>query len=447
MSDHKPVSPNNYFNESLNGQLLAGALIIAVSNPPEEESGILTIENDNSERREIVYYASKSGNNLYIPSWGRGLGGTTDQDHNDGVSIMDVPTAQHMGGLVAGINTGFRPLDLVNPTYLSASTFGCDENRSAEMSVGRIVKITFESSGIKHYIITGSSYSSGTVIEVFGIFGDAVLNESILDVEIDISPQAASNRTFLMMEQVSDMDTPPAGKGLIYQKLDKKFYSKDEDGVEAQLINSSDAQTLIDNSLIKFWNDVAGTPTRVSNTQFTVTGDYTGILSRGTIIKWLDGSTIKQAMIKDSSYSSPNTTVNILGDVLAAGFTGMKRGNEKARSIAFPLITSLIAGTDLSHTLYAPFNMKTFSVDFRVKTAGTTNATVCDVNDDGTSIITAKPSIASGGTSSVDNTTDDQNIILAGSLVTVDIDSVSTTPPSEGYVILYFTPDLNKYLT
>lgn len=200
------------------------------------------------------------------------------------------------------------------------------------------------------------------------------------------------------------------------------------------------------------WMAVPGTPTRVSDTQLTITdagnaNSYDSLLSKGTIIKWLDG-TIKQAMITSATYGADTVTINIIGDVLAAGFTVMKYfTTHKVNTVTFIITGSLGVGTDLSSTWYAPYDAKIFGADARVKTAGTTNSTDFDINDDGTTMFTTKPSIASGDTYDLNSTADSGTVVAEGSLVTVDIDAVSTTAPIEAYIILYFTASKNIFLT
>lgn len=77
------------------------------------------------------------------------------------------------------------------------------------------------------------------------------------------------------------------------------------------------------------------TPTYVSTTSFTVTGDHTLIYDAGRALKITDASTL-YGHVSSSSYSSPNTTVNVTLDSgsLSASLTvaevGILRGDNKA---------------------------------------------------------------------------------------------------------------------
>ena len=68
------------------------------------------------------------------------------------------------------------------------------------------------------------------------------------------------------------------------------------------------------------------------------------------------------------------------------------------------------------------------------------------VYDDGSTIITTKPSIATGTTEGVNSLNcacdDPATVTVGGSIMTVGIPAVSTTPPNDGYVQLYFYPSV-----
>jgi hypothetical protein len=201
------------------------------------------------------------------------------------------------------------------------------------------------------------------------------------------------------------------------------------------------------------WTAVPGTPTRVSDTQFTITdtgnaGLYDQVLSKGTVLKWSESGTVYMGMVVSASYGTDTVTVNIIGDTLTAGFTDMKYFiATKALTYTFAIAGTMATGTDLSSTFYAPYDIKVFGADARVKTAGTTNPTTFDINDDGTTMFTTKPSIASTNTSDLDNTADDNIVAAEDSAITIDVDAVSTTQPVDAYVTLFFFPNKLKYIS
>lgn len=100
---------------------------------------------------------------------------------------------------------------------------------------------------------------------------------------------------------------------------------------------------------------------------------------------------------------------------------------------------TLATGTDLAKTWVLPFDCKLTSATPYVKTAGTTNATTFDINLAGSTIATTKLSIASGATSGSNQALDNPTTTrTAGSLITIDVDSVSTTAPVEAYIVLFY---------
>lgn len=195
-----------------------------------------------------------------------------------------------------------------------------------------------------------------------------------------------------------------------------------------------------------YWTAVAGTPTRVSDTQFTITdtsntNKYDLLFKKGVILKWLESTTVNVGMVISSSYGTNTVTVNIVGDSLTSGFTDMKYCMQMAETLDFIIPGTLATGTDLARTHYATTDLIKLNVDAFVKTAGTTNATTFDINDDGSTIITTKPSIASGATSDTNNVCDTPTTVIAeGSAITADIDAVSTTAPIEAYLKLFVFP-------
>lgn len=195
-----------------------------------------------------------------------------------------------------------------------------------------------------------------------------------------------------------------------------------------------------------FWTDVPGTPTRVSDTQFTITdtsnaNGYDTLFKKGVVIKWLETSTFQTAMVISSSYAANAVTINIVGDSLTAGFASMKYAGIEAECETFIIPGTIAAGTDLAKTWYVPEQCYVISADAYHKTAGTTNATVYDINDDGTTLFTTKPSVASAATTDLDNaSTNPSTAVAKDSLITIDVDSVSTTAPVEAYIKVFWYP-------
>lgn len=277
----------------------------------------------------------------------------------------------------------------------------------------------------------------------------ADINTGTSDLKI-VTPKAIAdsnlNKTFATATthtQVATPANPSSGYNKLYFKSDEKLYKLTSGGVETE-IGASSAGTA-------FWSDVPGTPTRVSDTQFTITdtsntNKYDLLFKKGTIIKWDESGTFQIGMVISSSYGTNTVTINIVGDSLTAGFASMKYAIPKVLTETFIIPGTLAAATDIAKTWYTPCGAYFLSADAYVKTAGTTNSTVFDINDDGSTKWTTKPTITSTTTSDIDNVADNPSTeVAAGSLITVDIDSVSTTAPVEAYVIVYWIPSDWRY--
>jgi hypothetical protein len=199
-----------------------------------------------------------------------------------------------------------------------------------------------------------------------------------------------------------------------------------------------------------FWTPASGTPTRASNTTFTVTGDYTSVFAKGLVIKWTESSTVRVAMVSiPSTYSAPNTTVTIIGDTMAsidsASLKYCLTGTEAfvQRFVIAGNISA--AGTDVANAFVAMEPYRVIGSDLYVGTAGTTGTMTIDINKNGTTMFTTKPSLATTVSYSPTPFTSDSATSLAlGDKVTLDIDTVHTTAAIDLYVQLYVFP--TRYL-
>lgn len=199
-----------------------------------------------------------------------------------------------------------------------------------------------------------------------------------------------------------------------------------------------------------FWNSVAGSPVRASNTTFTVTGDYTSLFAKGMILKWTESSTVRVAMVAiPSTYSAPDTTVTIIGDTMASidadslkycliGVEAFQKNFAVAGTIG-------ATGTNVANAYYATEPMRVIGADLQVGTAGTTNSTTIDINKGGTTMFTTKPTLATTvATSPTPFTADSATSLALADKVTIDIDAVQTTAAVDLYVNLYVFP--TRYL-
>lgn len=201
-----------------------------------------------------------------------------------------------------------------------------------------------------------------------------------------------------------------------------------------------------------FWTTMQGTPVRVSNTTFTVTGDITSAspISKGMVIKWAESGTIRVAMVSiPPTYSAPNSTITIIGDTLASIDSGsLKYCPIDATKIILAKPSSLsVVQTDAFPAFFADEPYRVIGADCYVGTAGTTNSTTFDINDNGTTMFTTKPTLGTGVSVSATPFSANNGTSLAlNDKVTVDIDAIQTTPAIDGYIKLYLFPTRYIYL-
>ena len=198
------------------------------------------------------------------------------------------------------------------------------------------------------------------------------------------------------------------------------------------------------------WTAITGT--RASNTTITVAGDQTAIFKKGMIVRWLESSVIKWGMVSiPSTYSSPNTTITIIGCTCSSidtdsfkysSIIGVEQFKEDFRIAG----TIGATGTNVAREYYATEPMYVIGADLQVGTAGTTNSTTIDINLGGTTMFTVKPTLATTvAASTTPFTADTAKSLALNDKVTIDIDVVQTTPAINLYVQLYVVPQ--RYFT
>ena len=194
-----------------------------------------------------------------------------------------------------------------------------------------------------------------------------------------------------------------------------------------------------------------GTPTRVSNTTFTVTGDITAYVAKGMIIKWTENSTVRCAMVSiPSTYGAPNTTITIIGDTMASiDASSLKYCMLGAEMFKKPFASAGNLGavaTNIMNSFTAMEPYRVIGADPSVGVYGTTNSTTFDINKNGTTMFTTKPTLASTVAYAPTPFTADSGTSLAlGDVVTVDLDAIQTTNAQDGYIDLLIIP--TRYLS
>jgi hypothetical protein len=213
-----------------------------------------------------------------------------------------------------------------------------------------------------------------------------------------------------------------------------------------------DAKATLDQAA--YWKTLPGTPTRTGNYTLTITDTSNANLydlkfGRGTVLKW-DDTTVHMAMVHSATYSSNTVTITIIGDVLSgtATMNTFKYALEKAEKVTFAIAGTLATGADLSRKWKADKPYRVFGADSYVGVAGTTNATTFELlkNGSANSLFTTDISIASAATVGNGYTADDNSSLALDDIVSLSINTVSTTAPIDCYIDLFYFSSYKIYL-
>lgn len=169
----------------------------------------------------------------------------------------------------------------------------------------------------------------------------------------------------------------------------------------------------------------------------------TGLTGGGTIAATRTIGLAINALTEDTSPDEAADFV-LTYDTSASAHKKVKPNNLQKTIDQFLMVrvveasTNIANGTNLAGRIYMPpgASFTVIAVKAYVDTAGTTNATVIDVNKNGSTIFSANLSIASGGTTSTGGTLSGTPTLTDGDYLTIDIDSSSTTKPKGLQVLL-----------
>lgn len=106
-------------------------------------------------------------------------------------------------------------------------------------------------------------------------------------------------------------------------------------------------------------------PTIVSATQMTIAGDYTGTFTVGRVLIYQVSSTWYRAIVRSSSYSAPNTTINLSGDGLPGAGTIVIAGFDMTNNYRKPVDYQLI-----KHASAVPANFPPTGYSWIVNVSG-----------------------------------------------------------------------------
>ena len=224
-----------------------------------------------------------------------------------------------------------------------------------------------------------------------------------------------------------------------------KEYAATRDTVGHGVINYN-VGSKMDTASPHIWAKIQGTPTRATSTTFTITGDYSSYIAKGLVIKWTETNTIRCAMVSiPSTFSSPNTTITIIGDTIVSG--GFDASSVKYYLGEVTEIKFAYAGvvgavdTNIMNSYYAKQPMRIFGADLQTGVAGVTNSTTFDINKNWVSMFSVKPTLATTVRSSPTPFKAITYTSLAlGDKITIDCDAIQSTQSQDAYIQLYSIP-------
>jgi hypothetical protein len=354
-------------------------------------------------------------------------------------SAYTLPTAE--ATVLGGVKIGDR-------LTIAAGVLSADVQSSGDMLLNTVQSVTAEKKFTKDKIsMLGTSIGKNII---------STVNASATDYT-NILP--AKDGTIAMTSDItgtnSGINTGDNSTNSNYSGLASSKQDALVSGTNIKTINSTSLLGSGDIAITGggFWTLAPGTPTRTANTTFTMTGDQTAVFAKGLVIKWTESDTIKIGMVSiPSTYSAPATTVTIIGDTMASiDASSLKYGGVGASlfTVFFAVAGTIGAVlTDVSSAFYANCPYRVLGADIYVGTAGTTNNTTVDINKNGTTMFTTKPTLASTVAASPTPFTADSGTSLAlNDKITLDIDAVQTTAAIDLYVRFYVFATRYLYLT
>lgn len=409
---------------------------VTVDNPPLITAlpSYMELDPDSATFRELCRVINVSGSTITLE---RGLNnGGTGIAHADQTSYKFKFTSRHWETVATALESGYLFEDSSYVfTRVSTSSFkitAAGVDRTDTYTVGRKVRLN----GTTVVVVVSSSYSTPDTTVVVD---ETTVPATITSVELAIDTKGDNSIVLTPNTKVqlgSDAD------GDMYYRASSVLARLAKGTASQQLRMNSGAtapEWFTPTAAASFWTSYSGA--YASGTTITVATDLTGIFKKGVSLKWLSSAdALKIGKVVSSSYSSPNTTITIVGSTVEANDKSFYYGAD-VMSETFIVPGNQSTGTNVSKTWTAKTEIYPISVDAVVSTAGTTNSTDYDVNDDGTTIIATKPAIASTATTDLDNVVSAPTTAIAvNSVVTVDIDAASTTQAIDGYITLFYLP-------
>lgn len=323
----------------LSGKLSSGITAIAttmdVNNPPAASKLPTYLEIDyGTDEAEVVRVIDVSGNTLTIE---RGVNsGGVGVEHLVNANYKQKITHQFATLVTTALQNGWLPEDTSYTfTRVSTSSFkvtASGVDRTALYFAGRFIRLN----GTILVTIASSSYSNpDTTIVV----KETTVPTPITSIELGVSPQgvdiiAQRKATGSEINTGTEDGKIVTPKGINDSKVvstakaitnNEAITQKDSGGTARNILktNSSNVLEIGDSNLSGYlfntydtlggWIPYSGTWTYASSTTFTISGDKTGVFTKGDKIRLKQGGGYKYFYIVGVSYSSPNTTITVSG--------------------------------------------------------------------------------------------------------------------------------------
>lgn len=138
----------NRVTTSLSASVTDSALTMTVSDATgmNADGGYIMIDEEYSNKREIVYVESITSNTLTISTSGRGLAGTTAVSHDSGATVTDIVVDENVNGIIDTFSVGHSDAGahvLPNNTALSIKESGGTARSIVTMTSGNIVQVGY----------------------------------------------------------------------------------------------------------------------------------------------------------------------------------------------------------------------------------------------------------------------------------------------------------------
>lgn len=136
----------NRVTTSLSASVTDAALTMTVSDATgmNANGGYIMIDEEYSNKREIVYVESITSNTLTISTSGRGLAGTTAVSHDSGATVTDIVVDENVNGIIDTFEIGHTDAGahvLPNNSGLSIKQSGGTAKNAIKMTSGDVLQI------------------------------------------------------------------------------------------------------------------------------------------------------------------------------------------------------------------------------------------------------------------------------------------------------------------